>query len=96
MAEAIERINEGDIPRNLNAPPGPNGTLGIRIEIAKLIDENISTNPKLNGKSESSSDKTKKLNNNEIVREANESIEMTYNRLDKLLNEEIGESEEKN
>ena len=67
MTEAIERINNGDTLRNLNVPPEPSGALGLRIEIAKLIDGNINTNPKHNGKSDSSSDKTKK-NNNSLLR----------------------------
>merc|ERR1712029_398238 len=94
MTEAIKRINNGDTPRNLNAPPEPSGALGLRIQIAKLIDENINTNPK-HGKSDSLSDKAEKPNNNEIVMEANESIEITCDRLDKLLNEEIGKPNEK-
>ena len=95
MAEAIERISNGDTPRNLDAPPEPSGALGLRIAIAKLIDENINTNQKHNGKSDPSSDKAEEPNNNEIVIEANESIEITCERLDKLLNEEIGKPDEK-
>ena len=95
MTEAIERINNGDTPRNLNAPPEPSGALGLRIAIAKLIDENINTNPKHNGKSDPSSDKAEEPNNNEIVIEANESIKITCDRLDKLLNEKIGNQKKK-
>ena len=39
--------------------------------------------------------KWEKPNNNEIIIEANESIEITCDRLDKLLNEEIGKPDEK-
>lgn len=42
MAETIDRIKDGDTPRNLNAPPG--GALGIRNVIAELINENILKN----------------------------------------------------
>ena len=90
MMEAVKRINNGDIPRNLNAPQSPSGALGLRTEIAESIDESISTNPKQNGKSDSSSDKTKKTNNDEIIGDANESMEITCDRLDKLIIEEIG------
>ena len=96
MADAIEKINKGDTPRNLIGPPLPNGALGLRIEIAKLIDESIYTNLMHNGKSDPSSDKAEEPNNNEIVIDANESIEMTCDRLDKLLNEEIGNPDENN
>ena len=95
MTEAIEQINKGDTPRNLNEPLEPSGALGLRIKIAKLIDENINSNPKHNGKSDSSNDKLENPNNSEIIMEANESIEITYDRLDKLLNEEIGKPDEK-
>ena len=37
----------------------------------------------------------KKPNNDEIIGDANESMEITYVRLDKLLNEEIGKPDEK-
>merc|ERR1712014_531364 len=60
-----------------------------------LIDENINSNPKHNGKSDSSNDKLENPNNSEIIMEANESIGITYDRLDKLLNEEIGKPDEK-
>ena len=87
MTEAIEKIINGDPPRDLNAPPEPSGALGMRIDIAKLIDENINTNPKHNGKTDSPSDKEEM--------EADESIEITCDRLDKLINEEIGKPAEK-
>ena len=93
--EAVRRINDGDIPRNLNAPQRPSGALGLKTEIAESIDENISTNPEQSGKSDSSSEKMKKPNNDEIIGDANESMEITYVRLDKLLNEEIGKPDEK-
>ena len=96
MADAIEKINKGNTPRNLVGPPLPNGALGMRIGIAELIDESINTNLKLNGKSDPSSDKVEEPNNNEIVIDANESIEMTCERLDNLLNEEIGNPDENN
>lgn len=67
MAEAIDRIKDGDTPRNLNAPPG--GALGIRNVIAEIIDK--------------------------IIHKMYESIEITYDRMGKLLNEKIGNSEEK-
>merc|ERR1712029_890214 len=95
MADAIERINNGDTPRDLNGPPIPNGALRMRTGIAKIIDESINTNLKHDGKSDPSSDKAEEPNNNEIVIEANESIEITCERLDKLLNEEIGKPDEK-
>ena len=31
MMEAVKIINDGDIPRNLNAPQNPSGALGLRI-----------------------------------------------------------------
>ena len=96
MADAIEKINKGNTPRNLVGPPLPNGALGMRIGIAELIDESINTNLKLNGKSDPSSDKAEEPNNNEIVIDANKSIEMTCKRLDNLLNEEIGNPDENN
>ena len=95
MKEAIGKINNGDTPRNLN-PPEPSGALGLRIEIAKSIDGNIITIPKHNRKTDSSSDKEEKPNNNEIVMEADESMEVTCERLDKLLNEEIEKPAQKN
>ena len=92
MAEAIKRIKGGNVPRILNSPPG--GSLGMRKELAKLINETISKKTKSNEKSDSMNDKTNKFNNNEIVMKA-EGIEITYNKMDKLLNEKIGPSDEK-
>ena len=93
MLEAIEKIKEGGVPRNLSAPPA--GALDLRNLLAELIDGSIIKNPKFNEKSDLMIDNAKKLNNKEIVAEVNESIEMTYNRLDKLLDEKIENSEDK-
>ena len=86
MTEAIELINSGDTPKNLSVPSDPNSAPGIRTWIAKLIDGNIKTNPKHNEKTDPSSGKAMGVN---------ESIEITFDRLDKLINEEIGMTDEK-
>ena len=93
MMEAIDKINQGGVPSNLSAPT--DGALELRNGIAEFIDKRINKNPKSNEKSDLMIDNAKKPNSNEIVVDANESIEITFNRLDKLLNEKIENPEDK-
>ena len=87
MVEAIDKINQGGVPSNLSAPI--DGALAWRNGIAEFIDKRIIKNPKSNEKSDLMIDNAKKPNSNETVVDANESIEMTCNRLEKLLGENI-------